>query len=414
MPPTAPIDPQLVRNETWRLVARLTRMVGDVDLAEEIAQDALVAALETWAGTGAPENPGAWLMATAKNRALDVLRRRRHAQSREGDVTWHEEALRGASFDDAPDAVHDDKLRLVFVCCHPELAREQQVALTLRLVCGLTTDEIARAFLATEPTIAQRIVRAKKTIKDSALPYEVPGAGHLAARLPSVLEVVYLVFNEGYSAASGDALIRKDMCAEALRLGYALAELLPQEPEVLGLVALMEIQSSRTEARIGADGELVLLADQDRARWDQTAIARGLAQLARARATAAERRGTYVVQAQIAACHARATSSAATEWRTIALLYEDLGRIAPSPIVEMNRAVAVSLADGPAAGLAVLDAIVDHPELARYHLLPSVRADMLRRLGDRDAARAEYARAIALSTNERETAFLERRLREVS
>jgi RNA polymerase sigma factor (sigma-70 family) len=413
--PTAPLDPPLVRvvrSETWRLVARLTRIVGDVDLAEEIAQDALVAALETWPVTGAPENPGAWLMATAKNRALDALRRKRNAQAREGDVTWHEEALRGASFDDAPDAVHDDKLRLVFVCCHPRLPREQQAALTLRLVCGLTTDEIARAFLAAEPAIAQRIVRAKKTIKDDALPYEVPGGGQLAERLPSVLEVVYLVFNEGYAAATGDALIRKDMCAEALRLGHALAELLPNEPEVLGLVALMEIQSSRADARTGEGGELVLLADQDRTRWDREAIARGLALLARA--TAAERRGSYVVQAQIAACHARAGSAAETDWRAIALLYEDLGRIAPSPIVEMNRAVAVSLADGPAAGLAVLDGIADHPELARYHLLPSVRADMLRRLGDKQGARAEYARAIALSTNERETAFLTRRLREVS
>src|SRR5512140_2611914 len=270
-------------------------MVGDVDLAEEIAQDALVAALETWPTVGAPDNPGAWLMATAKNRALDALRRRKNASSREGDVTWHEEALRGASFDDTPDAVHDDKLRLVFVCCHPRLPREQQVALTLRLVAGLTTDEIARAFLAAEPTIAQRIVRAKKTIKELALPYEVPGAAELEERLPSVLEVAYLVFNEGYSAASGDALIRKDMCAEALRLGHALVELLPNEPEVLGLVALMEIQSSRTSTRVGPDGELVLLADQDRSRWDRAAIERGLALLARA--TAAERRGTYVVQA---------------------------------------------------------------------------------------------------------------------
>ncbi len=412
MPPTAPLVESLVRKETWRLVARLTRMVGDVDLAEEIAQDALVAALETWPGTGAPENPGAWLMATAKNRALDALRKRKNASAREGDVTWHEEALRGASFDDTPDAVHDDKLRLVFVCCHPRLPREQQVALTLRLVAGLTTDEIARAFLAPEPTIAQRIVRAKKTIKELALPYEVPGAAELEERLPSVLEVAYLVFNEGYAAASGDALIRKDMCAEALRLGHALAELLPTEPEVLGLVALMEIQSSRAATRVGHDGELVLLADQDRARWDRGAIARGLEMLARA--TAAERRGTYVVQAQIAACHARAASAETTDWHAIAWLYADLARIEPSPIVEMNRAVAVSMADGPAAGLVVLDTVAGDPQLARYHLFPSVRADMLRRLGRNDAARAEYARAIELSTNERETAFLQRRLREVS
>ncbi len=411
MAPTAPLLASLVRTETWRLVARLTRMVGDVDLAEEIAQDALVAALEAWPRTGAPDNPGAWLMATAKNRAVDALRRRKHAKAREGDVGWHEDALRGASFEDAPDAVQDDKLRLVFTCCHPRLPREQQAALTLRLVCGLTTDEIARAFVAPEPTIAQRIVRAKKTIRDESLPYEVPGSAQLEERLPSVLEIVYLLFNEGYAAASGDALIRRDMCAEAVRLGHALALLLPGAPEVLGLVALMEIQSSREGARVGPDGELVLLADQDRSTWDRDAILRGLGLLARA--TVGGRRGPYVLQAQIAACHARATSAGATDWTAIADLYGELARAAPSPIVELNRAVAVSMADGPAAGLAVLDAIAA-PELARYHLLPSVRADMLRRLGDKEAARAEYARAIALSTNARETAFLARRLQEVS
>jgi RNA polymerase sigma-70 factor, ECF subfamily len=412
VPTASPLIETLVRTETWRLVARLTRIVGDVDLAEEIAQDALVAALETWPGTGAPENPGAWLMATAKNRALDALRRKKHASTREGDVAWHEEALRGASFDDAPDVVRDDELRLVFVCCHPRLPREQQVALTLRLVAGLTTDEIARAFLATEPTIAQRIVRAKKTIKDLAIPYEVPGKDELAERVPSVLEVIYLVFNEGYAAARGDALVRHEMCAEALRLGHTLVPLLPDEAEVQGLVALMEIQSSRTAARVDAAGEMVLLADQDRARWDREAIARGLALLARA--TSAEVRGSYVVQAQIAACHATAPSWEATDWRAIAHLYEELGRLAPSPVVELNRAVAVSLADGPAAGLAILDAVADEPALARYHLFPSVRADLLRRLGRNADARAEYTRAKDLCKNERERAFLEKRLREVS
>ena len=413
MPTPSPLIETLVRTETWRLVARLTRIVGDVDLAEEIAQDALVAALETWPGTGAPENPGAWLMATAKNRALDALRRKKHAAARVGDVAWHEEALRGASsFDDAPDVVRDDELRLVFVCCHPRLPREQQVALTLRLVAGLTTDEIARAFLAAEPTIAQRIVRAKKTIKELALPYEVPGKEELAERLPSVLEVIYLVFNEGYAAARGDALVRQEMCSEALRLGHTLVPLLPGEPEVLGLVALMEIQASRTSTRVDAAGEIVLLADQDRACWDQTAIQRGLSLLAQA--TAAEQRGSYVIQAQIAACHARAASWQATDWQAIASLYEELGRSAPSPVVELNRAVAVSLAHGPSAGLAVLDAIASDPALARYHLLPSVRADLLRRLGRNEEARAEYARARELCNNERERAFLDKRLREVS
>jgi RNA polymerase sigma factor (sigma-70 family) len=399
----------LVRDESWKLVARLTRILGDVDLAEEIAQDALVAALEAWPAAGVPDNPGAWLMTTARNRALDALRRRKNATAHAASLAWHEEAIRQASAQDAPDAVKDDRLRLVFVCCHPALARDQQAALTLRLVAGLAPSEIARAFLASEPTIAQRIVRAKKTIKDERLPYEVPGELELPARLPAVLEVVYLVYNEGYSAARGDALIRKDLCVEALRLGQVLVELMPGESEVLGLVALMELQSSRAEARVDGEGEMVLLADQDRTKWDAGAIARGLALLGRARA-----RGPYVVQAEIAACHARAATMDATDWPRIAALYADLAALAPSPVVELNRAVALSLAEGPAEGLAVLDALAEDPVLDSYHLLPSMRADMLRRLGRLREAASEYERAIRLAANERERAFLERRLAEVT
>jgi RNA polymerase sigma factor (sigma-70 family) len=399
----------LVRDESWKLVARLTRILGDVDVAEEIAQDALVTALEEWPTAGVPNNPGAWLMTAAKNRALDALRKRKNAAAHAASLAWHEEAIRRASVEDAPDAVKDDQLRLVFVCCHPALVRDQQAALTLRLVAGLATDDIARAFLASEPTIAQRIVRAKKMIKEEHLPYEVPGKTELPARLPAVLEVLYLIYNEGYSAARGDALIRKDLCAEALRLGHVLAELLPDEAEVLGLVALMELQSSRAEARVDPSGEMVLIGDQDRSKWDRAAIARGLELLVRARA-----RGPYVVQAQIAACHARAPSMDATDWPRIAALYAELAALAPSPIVELNRAVALSLAEGPAQGLAVLDALAEDPVLANYHLLPSMRADMLRRLGRLREAAIEYAAAIRLAANERERAFLERRLAEVT
>ena len=396
------------RIEAPRLIAGLARMVRDVGLAEELAQDALVAALERWPETGVPENPGAWLTATAKRRAIDNFRRakmlaRKHAEL--GRDVAEREAL-VPDFDEAlDDPVGDDLLRLVFVSCHPVLSREARVALTLRLLGGLATDEIARAFLVPEATVAQRIVRAKKTLAEARVPFEVPRGEQLASRLASVLEVIYLIFNEGYAATSGDDWMRPALCDDALRLGRVLAELAPREPEVHGLVALMEIQASRTRARTGPDGEPVLLLDQDRGRWDQLLIRRGLAALERAERLGGAL-GPYALQGAIAACHARARTAEETDWGRIAALYGALARIAPSPVVELNRAVAVAMAEGPTAGLEVLDALAGEKALAGYHLLPAVRADFLARLGRLDEARAELERAAGMTRNARERTLL--------
>ncbi|HEU4727834.1 MAG TPA: RNA polymerase sigma factor [Kofleriaceae bacterium] len=396
------------RIESARLIAGLARMVRDVGLAEELAQDALVAALERWPSTGVPSNPGAWLMATAKNRAIDRLRRTRlverkheelgHAREPDHDMASALEA----ALDGDPG---DDLLRLVFTSCHPVLSPEGRVALTLRLLCGLTTPEIARAFLVPEPTVAQRIVRAKRTLAEARVPFEVPRGAELAGRLASVLEVIYLVFNEGYSATSGDDWMRPALCEDALRLGRILAGLVPTEPEVHGLVALMEIQASRTRARIGPSGEPVLLLDQNRARWDQLLIRRGLAALERAEGLGGAL-GPSALQAAIAACHARAVTPDQTDWPRIAALYAALVQLVPSPVIELNRAVAVAMAFGPAAGLEITDALADEPSLASYHLLPSVRGDLLARLGRRDEARAELERAAGLTRNARERDLL--------
>ncbi len=397
------------RIEAPRLIAGLARMLRDVGLAEELAQDALVAALERWPETGVPDNPGAWLMATAKRRAIDRLRRhkllaRKHeALGRELEIQQELEAPdRDAALDDH---IGDDLLGLIFTACHPVLSTEARAALTLRLLGGLTTEEIARAFLVPEPTIAQRIVRAKRALAKARVPFEVPRGADLAARLSSVLEVVYLIFNEGYAATAGDDWMRPALCEEALRLGRILAGLAPSEPEVHGLAALMEIQASRMGARTGPAGEPVLLLDQDRARWDQLLIRRGLAALARAEALGGAQ-GTYALQAAIAACHARARTAAETDWPRIAALYEALARLAPSPVVELNRAVAVAMAFGPAAGLAVVDGLTAEPSLRGYHLLPSVRGDLLVKLGRHAEARAEFERAAALTRNARERKLL--------
>lgn len=399
------------RIESARLIAGLARIVRDVGLAEELAQDALVAALERWPEAGIPDNPGAWLMATAKHRALDALRRGKVAE-RKHEELGHALAERQRQAPDLAaaldDDVGDDLLRLVFTCCHPALSAEARVALTLRLLGGLTTEEIARAFLAPEPTVAQRIVRAKRTLAERRVPFEVPRGEELAARLGSVLAVIYLVFNEGYAATAGDDWMRPALCEDALRLGRILAGLMPDAPEVHGLVALMEIQASRTRARIGPGGAPILLLDQDRALWDRLLIRRGLAALARAEALGGAR-GPYALQAAIAACHARAPAAADTDWARIAALYAVLGEVAPSPVVELNRAVAVGMAAGPAAGLAIADALRDEPALAGYHLLPSVRADLLAKLGRLDDARAELLRAAALARNARERELLEAR-----
>ncbi|HEV2775405.1 MAG TPA: RNA polymerase sigma factor [Solirubrobacteraceae bacterium] len=394
------------RIESPRLIAGLTRLVRDVGLAEDLAQDALVAALEQWPGAGVPDNPGAWLMATAKHRGIDLLRRnarleRKHAELGR-DLQEGEELDLDAALDDG---VEDDLLRLVFMTCHPVLSREARVALTLRLLGGLTTPEIARAFLVPEKTVAQRIVRAKRTLKAANVPFEVPSERERAARLESVLEVVYLVFNEGYSVTAGDDWIRPSLCQEALRLGRILAELVPGEPEVHGLAALMELQASRLRARVGSDGAPVLLLDQDRARWDGVLIVRGLAALDRALALD-EPLGPYGLQAAIAACHARALTPDDTDWVRIAALYDALGQLAPSPVVELNRAVAVAMAFGPAAGLEIVDALVGEPALEHYHLLPSVRGELLTRLGREAEARREFERAASLTQNERERALL--------
>jgi len=398
--------------ESARLIAGLARMVKDVGLAEELAQDALVVALERWPESGVPDNPGAWLMATAKRRAIDELRRGKLWQRKQDAISHEIEARAEFSAPDLEaaldDDVGDDLLRLVFTSCHPILSTEARVALTLRLLGGLTTEEIARAFLVPEPTIAQRIVRAKRQLADSQVPFEVPRGPELAARLSSVLEVVYLIFNEGYSATAGEDWMRPGLCDDALRLGRILAELAATEPEVHGLVAIMEIQASRANARIGPNGEPVLLLEQNRARWDQLLISRGLAALARAEALGGAQ-GPYALQAAIAACHARATRAEATDWGRIAALYAILAERTPSPIVELNRAVAVSMAEGPAAGLAIIDGLLTEPSLRAYHLLPSVRGDLLHKLGRMAEARSEFERAASLTRNARERALLSER-----
>ena len=397
------------RLEYARVVASVLRITRDIDAAEEIVQEAFAQALDRWPANGMPGRPGAWLLTTARRRALDRLRHARRVAARADALAY--EAELGAR-DEGPDVtdpetIPDDRLRLIFTCCHPTLAADSRVALTLRLVGGLSTGEIARAFLVPEPTIAQRVVRAKRTISDRGLPYEVPQGAELPARLPAVLAVVYLIFNEGYAAHTGDALVRHDLCEEALRLGAMLTELMPGEAEVLGLLALMELQASRAATRTDADGNLVLLAEQDRSRWDHARIGHGLACLGRA--APMERAGPYQLQAAIAACHARATSWDRTDWPQIVRLYQALTEVAPSPVVELNRAVAIGLAEGPAAGLAALDAI-DATALRGYHLLPSARADFLRRLGRWGEAAAEYRRALGLADNTRERRFLAARL----
>jgi RNA polymerase sigma-70 factor, ECF subfamily len=395
--------------ESAKLVAGLTRIVRDIGLAEDLAQDALVAALEQWPESGVPNNPGAWLMGTAKHRAIDVLRRDKMLDRKHQEVAHDLEALQERAVPDLDasldDNVGDDLLRLVFISCHPVLSAEARVALTLRLLGGLTTDEIARAFLVPESTIAQRIVRAKRTLSDAHVPFEVPRGEEFTARLASVLQVIYLVFNEGYSATAGDDWMRPALCEDALRLGRILVGLVPNEAEAHGLVALMEIQASRARARIGPTGEPVLLLDQDRARWDRLLIGRGLAALARAEKLGGAL-GPYALQAAIAACHARALTADATDWRRIASLYLALSQVAPSPIVELNRAVAVAMAFGPAQGLKLVDAIASEPALKNYHLLPSVRGDLLSKLGRSDEARVEFERAAGMTRNARERDLL--------
>jgi RNA polymerase sigma-70 factor (ECF subfamily) len=406
------------RIESPRLIAGLARIVRDVGVAEDLAQDALVAALEQWPKSGLPENPGAWLMAVAKHRAIDYFRRNT-LLARKHEELGREFATREMVVPDfnsaLDDDVGDDLLRLVFVSCHPVLSTESRVALTLRLLGGLTTAEIARAFLVPEPTIAQRIVRAKRTLTEKRVPFEVPRGPELAVRLSSVLEVIYLVFNEGYSATAGDDWMRPALAEDALRLGRVLAELAPREPEVHGLVALMEIQASRSGARTGPSGEPILLLDQNRARWDQLLIRRGLAALARSEEIRSGKDGappgSYALQAAIAACHARARTPAETDWAQIVALYGELMSVAPSPVVELNRAVALSMAFGPAAGLEVVDALTSEPSLESYHLLPSVRGDLLRKLGRMDEARAEFERAARLTRNTRERDLLIERAR---
>jgi len=397
------------RIESAKLIAGLARLVRDVGLAEELAHDALIAALERWPESGVPDNPGAWLMTTAKHRAIDLAR-----QSRRLDRKHHElgqevqlrQELAAPDLEAAIDEdVGDDLLRLVLIACHPVLSTEARVALTLRLLGGLTTEEIARAFLVAEPTVAQRIVRAKRTLAEERVSFEVPRGAELAARLSSVLEVIYLIFNEGYSATAGDDWMRPALCEDALRLGRILAELVPQQAEVHGLVALMEIQASRSGARVGPSGEPILLLDQNRARWDQLLIRRGLAALERAESLGGAQ-GPYALQAAIAACHARARTAAETDWARIAGLYEALARVSPSPVVELNRAVALGMAFGPAVGLELVDKLTSEPSLQRYHLLPSVRGDLLAKLGRFDEAKEELERAASLTRNGRERALL--------
>ena len=431
------------RIESPRLIAGLARIVRDVGLAEDLAQDALVAALEQWPKSGIPDNPGAWLMAAAKHRAIDHFRRNTRLERKHEELGRELDARQMSTSEvqmkdlDAAldDDVGDDLLRLIFVACHPVLSTEARIALTLRLLGGLTTEEIARAYLVPEPTVAQRIVRAKRTLAEARVPFEVPRGAELAARLSSVLAVIYLIFNEGYSATAGDDWLRPALCEEALRLGRVLAELSPQEPEVHGLVALMEIQASRARARVGPSGEPILLLDQNRALWDQLLIRRGLAALDRSEKLCSEKlrseklrseklrsekpgsgkagsqRGSYMLQAEIAACHARARTPEETDWERIVEIYDALAQLAPSPVVELNRAVAVAMASGPAAGLALVDALTSEPSLENYHLLPSVRGDLLRRLGRLPEARLEFERAAALTRNVRERELLIERAR---
>jgi RNA polymerase sigma factor (sigma-70 family) len=402
------------RIESARIIAGLARIVRDVGLAEELAQDALVAALQQWPESGIPDNPGAWLMATAKHRAVDMFRRNKRLERKHEELGRELQARLEMAVPDfnaaLDDDIGDDLLRLVFVSCHPVLSTEARVALTLRLLGGLTTDEIARAFLVPEPTVAQRIVRAKRTLSEARVPFEVPRGPDLATRLSSVLEVIYLVFNEGYSATAGEDWMRPALCEDALRLGRILAELAPNEPEVHGLVALMEIQASRAAARIGPSGEPILLLEQNRGRWDQLLIHRGLAALQRAEELG-DARGPYALQAAIAACHARARTAAETDWHRIAALYDALAQIMPSPIVELNRAVALAMAFGPAAGLELVDTLASEPSLKGYHLLPSVRGDFLFKLGRMAEAEAEFARAASLTRNARERELLLERAR---
>ncbi|KFE72203.1 RNA polymerase sigma factor [Hyalangium minutum] len=397
------------RIESARLIAGLTRLVRDVGLAEELAQDALVAALEQWPKSGVPDNPGAWLMASAKHRAIDQLRRKQRLERKHEELGHELETQQALSVQDLDaaidDSVGDDLLRLVFISCHPVLSTEARVALTLRLLGGLTTEEIARAFLVPEPTVAQRIVRAKRTLAEAHVPFEVPRGPELEARVSSVLEVIYLVFNEGYSATAGDDWVRPALCEDALRLGRILAGLVPEEPEVHGLVALMEIQASRLRARVGPSGEPILLLDQNRALWDQLLIRRGLSALARAETLSPER-GPYTFQAAIAACHARARTAEQTDWPLIAALYTGLAQLSPSPVIELNRAMALSMAFGPAIGLQLVDELTEEPSLQGYHLLPSVRGDLLFKLGRYDEARGEFERAASLTRNAREKGVL--------
>ena len=402
------------RMESPRLIAGLARIVGDVGMAEDLAQDAFLIALEQWPSSGVPEKPGAWLMSTAKHRAIDQIRRRQNLERKQqelGRELQQQAEFTAADFDSAADEqINDDLLRLVFTACHPVLSIEARVALTLRLLGGLTTEEIARAYLLPVATIAQRIVRAKRTLTEAHVPFEVPSGSELAARLSSVLEVIYLVFNEGYSATSGDQWMRPELCEDALRLGRVLAELTPQEPEVHGLVALMEIQASRLRARLGPSGEPVLLLDQDRGRWDHVLIGRGLRALERAQQSGGTM-GPYTLQAAIAACHARARTPQDTDWAQILALYDTLAELAPSPVIELNRAVAVAMVFGPAAGLELVDGLAAEQLLESYHLLPSVRGDLLARLGRLDEARNEFERAASLTRNVREREVLLNRAR---
>ncbi len=397
------------RIESAKLIAGLTRIVGDVGLAEDLAQDALVAALERWPESGVPDNPGAWLMATAKHRAIDQLRRRAMLERKHEQLGYELEAQQEMAVPDLDaaidDHVGDDLLRLMFMSCHPVLSTEAQVALTLRLLGGLTTDEIARAFLVPEPTVAQRIVRAKRTLSEARVPFEVPRREDLDERVSSVLNVIYLIFNEGYTATAGDDWLRPALCDDALRLGRILAELAPTQSEVHGLVALMELQASRARARVGPKGEPILLLDQNRARWDPLLIRRGLAALQRAEQLGGAL-GPYALQAAIAACHARAHTNDETDWARIVALYDALRQLVPSPVVELNRAVAVAMAFGPAAGLELVDKLTSEPALKAYHLLPSVRGDFLKKLGRMNEARSEFERAATMTRNERERALL--------
>ena len=405
------------RIESPRLIAGLARITGDIGLAEDLAQDALLAALERWPQTGVPDNPGAWLMATAKHRAIDMHRRSKRIERKHEQIGHELDAQQEMSVSDLDNAlddeIGDDLLRLMFTACHPVLSTEARVALTLRLLGGLTTDEIARAFVVPEPTVAQRIVRAKRTLSEARVPFEVPRAADRDARLSSVLGVIYLVFNEGYSATAGEDWVRPALCEDALRLGRVLAELSPNEPEVHGLVALMEIQASRLRARTGPKGEPILLLDQDRGKWDQLLIRRGLAALARAEQLGGAR-GPYALQAAIVACHARARTAEETDWERIVALYDALAELTPSPIVELNRAVAVSMAYGPALGLELVDALRSEPALKSYHLLPSVRGDLLVKLGRHREAKPEFDHAASLTRNARERELLLERSRKAA